>query len=129
MNMHQLSGLDGLNNFADDDVVLGDGISNGKIAKGNFVAEWNRLKGGGLNRRIVGEDFSGAPCSGVDIDDRDADIVLGIVYEKMNHDSSLLRDFPLTDLHAADGGLTCRGRAIDADGFNSWPVGSHSTLR
>jgi len=85
-----LSGFDWLNDPADFTAIFGCRVADRKILKRKFVPKGNGLLGTSLQGGVVGEVFSDALDTRFQIDNRNANVVRGVMDKKVNHQLLLL---------------------------------------
>src|ERR1700744_4271815 len=85
-----LPGFDGLDDAADLAAVFDRGVADGKILERKFVSERDGLCCARLQRRVIRKVSADALGTWFNIDNRNADVVGGVMDKKVNHQLLLL---------------------------------------
>jgi hypothetical protein len=113
-----LPGFDGLDDAADLAAVFDRGVADGKILERKFVSERDGLCCARLQRRVIRKVSADALGTWFNIDNRNADVVGGVMDKKVNHQLLLLAQSIRRD---------CQWRYVFVSRNASSPLGSEST--
>src|SRR5262249_42215959 len=96
--MHVVTELDRLDDFADIDAILDDGVARLEVFERDLVPQRDVHRRLGLDRLVGIERTTLEGLTGLDIDDGYTDRITLVVHQELNHSHISFRKFKIADL-------------------------------